>query len=181
VIGSPIANRQDAALEPLIGCFINTLPMRVRVSARATPRELLEQVRQTALEGYQHQDIPFERLVQELAPERRIDVMPIFQVVFALQNTPWLPEQLVGLEISRLAPTEVQVHTDLELYVIENGDRLELMWVYSRSLFDEWRIQQMAGHFICLLESLTNAIDRPIGTIALVTRPEQRPAMTASV
>src|SRR5690606_8070338 len=87
VIGSPIANRRHAALEPLIGFFVNALVLRVQVAATHTFRQLLAQVRSTTLDAYLHQDVPFERLVEELSPDRSLDRNPLFQVVFALHNT----------------------------------------------------------------------------------------------
>ena len=88
VVGSPIANRQEEQLEELIGFFVNTLVMRLRLTPAMSLRELLAQVRQTALEAYRYQDIPFERLVEELSPQRSLNTTPVFQVVFALQNMP---------------------------------------------------------------------------------------------
>ena len=88
VVGSPIANRQEEQLEELIGFFVNTLVMRIRLTPAMSFRELLAQVRQTALEAYRYQDIPFERLVEELSPQRSLNTTPVFQVIFALQNMP---------------------------------------------------------------------------------------------
>ena len=86
VVGTPIANRQDSQLEGMIGFFVNTLAMRVKANPTTTFRALLKDVRRTALEAYRYQDIPFERLVEELAPQRSLNVTPVFQVAFALQN-----------------------------------------------------------------------------------------------
>ena len=88
LVGSPIANRQDVQLEGLIGLFANSLVMRVRVTSEQSFRELLAEVRSTTLDAYQHQDIPIERLVEELSPERSLNSTPLFQVMFALQNAP---------------------------------------------------------------------------------------------
>ena len=96
VVGSPIANRQDAQLEEMIGFFVNTLVLRVRVDGRQSFRDLLAQVRRTALDAYQHQDTPFERLVDELSPQRRLDRTPLFQVIFAVQNAPWAYSAMTG-------------------------------------------------------------------------------------
>src|SRR5262249_43550961 len=95
-VGSPIANRQEAQLEDLIGFFVNSLVMRVRLNGEESFSELLTEVRRTTLEAYQHQDIPFERLVEELQPERSLNTTPIFQVMFALQNAPMGVEKLKG-------------------------------------------------------------------------------------
>ena len=116
VVGSPIANRQEAQLEQLIGFFVNSLVMRVRVKREESFAELLEAVRTTTLDAYQHQDIPFERLVEELSPERRLNVTPVFQVVFALQNAPAGPQQVQGLEIGPVAGDELRVRFDLEVH-----------------------------------------------------------------
>src|SRR6185503_1481414 len=99
VIGSPIANRQDSRLENLIGFFVNSLIMRVRMNPEESFTELLRGVRDTALEAYQHQDLPFERLVEEISPERRLNAAPIFQVVFALQNAPMAAEEVRDLQV----------------------------------------------------------------------------------
>ena len=88
VVGSPVANRVEPNLEKLIGFFINTLPIRIRLTREMTGKDLLLQVRQAALDAYAHQDVPFEHLVMELAPPRRTDVTPIFQVLFSVLNTP---------------------------------------------------------------------------------------------
>src|SRR5262249_53577818 len=99
VVGSPIANRQEAQLEKLIGFFVNSLVMRVRLKAGESFSELLGDVRRATLEAYQHQDIPFERLVEELGVERSLNTTPVFQVSFAVQNAPMGMKQLKGLEI----------------------------------------------------------------------------------
>src|SRR5205823_6541233 len=87
VVGSPVANRNQEEIEGLIGFFVNTLPLRTEVRGRESYRELLGRVRQTVLEGQAHQDVPFEKLVEELQPERDLGRTPLFQIVFALQNT----------------------------------------------------------------------------------------------
>src|SRR5262249_40187188 len=99
VVGSPIANRREAQLEDLVGFFVNSLVMRVRLNPQQSFTELLAQVRKTALDAYQHQDVPFERLVEVLSPERSLNKTPLFQVVFALQNAPMGSQKLPGLEV----------------------------------------------------------------------------------
>jgi len=158
VVGSPIANRQDSQLENLIGFFVNALVMRVRVNPEASFRELLSDVRDTTLDAYQHQDIPFERLVEELSPERRLNASPIFQVWFALQNTPLERHQVTGLDIAPVESDDIRIRFDLEVHAVERDQTVELAWLYSRDLFDQWRIEQMARHYISLLE---NAVAAP--------------------
>ncbi len=162
VVGSPIANRQDAQLEEMIGFFVNTLVMRVRVQPRESFRELLGQVRRTALEAYQHQDVPFERLVEELSPERSLNTTPVFQVIFALQNAPWEPQQLKGLQVEPVRGDERQVRFDLEVHAFEQGGEIGILWLYNRDLFDGWRMEQLARQYVrrCrrrLLQSCLNS------------------------
>jgi acyl carrier protein len=156
VVGSPIANRQDERLEEMIGFFVNALVMRVRMKPGMSFRELLVEVRQTALEAYRHQDVPFERLVEELAPQRSLNKTPVFQVMFALQNAPWGLQEMKGLEIepTEIARKDLRVRFDLEVHAFEREGRIGLYWLYNRDLFDGWRIEQMAGHYTRLLEAI---------------------------
>lgn len=154
VVGSPIANRQDSQLEQLIGFFVNSLIMRVRVNAGQSFPELLAAVRGTALEAYQHQDLPFERLVEELSPERRLNAAPIFQVVFALQNAPMATEEVRDLQVEAVAADEPRVRIDIEVHAVEHNGVLDFHWLYSRDLFDRWRMEQMAAHYLRLLEAV---------------------------
>ncbi|MFL6281661.1 MAG: amino acid adenylation domain-containing protein [Pyrinomonadaceae bacterium] len=173
VVGSPIANRQESRLEELIGFFVNTLVMRVQVKPSASFAELLSEVRRTALEAYQHQDVPFERLVEELSPERSLNQTPLFQVMFALQNAPWLPEMLEGLRTERLRGTEVRVRTDLELHAGEEGERIRFLWVFDSDLFDRWRIEQLAQQFERMLEWAAANTGGKIGGMNLIDEQEQ--------
>ena len=174
VMGSPIANRQDAQLEGMIGFFVNSLVMRVRLKKGISFRELMREVRQAALEAYRYQDIPFERLVEELSPERNLNTTPIFQVVFALQNTPWAAQQLKGLEAEPEWDGDLKVHFDLEVHAWEHEGRVWLDWVYNRDLFDRWRVEQMARHYMRVLEAVAADADRAIGQLDLLTAGERR-------
>ena len=105
VVGSPIANRQDAQLEEMMGFFVNTLVMRVGVKPEMSFAEVLQQVRRTALQAYRYQDIPFERLVEELSPQRRLDRTPLIQVSFNLQNLPGEPQhELHQIDVEERRP-----------------------------------------------------------------------------
>ena len=174
VVGSPIANRQEAQLEDLIGFFVNTLVMRVRVKAGMSFRELLSQVRQTSLQAYQHQDIPFERLVEELSPQRSRNTTPIYQVVFALQNVPSTTPQMKGLQIEPLTGRELRVRFDLEVHAFEHDGRLGFSWVYNRDLFERWRMEQMARHYVRVLEAVIEDADRAIGQVELLGAEERK-------
>src|SRR5579864_5377455 len=174
VIGSPIANRQEAQLEEMIGFFVNTLVMRVRVKPEMSFGELLGQVRETALGAYQHQDIPFEKLVEELSPQRRLNHSPIFQVSFNLQNAPWKPQQMRGLEVERVRREDLQVRFDLEVHVWERGEEVEIAWLYNRDLFDGRRMEQMVGHYVRLLQSISGSALEAVGQLGLLEEGERR-------
>jgi amino acid adenylation domain-containing protein/non-ribosomal peptide synthase protein (TIGR01720 family) len=180
VVGSPIANRQDTQLEALIGFFVNSLVMRVRVNPEGSFRQLLAAVRGTTLDAYMHQDIPFERLVEALSPERRLSVTPIFQVMFALQNTPIGPQQVKGLEIAPVVGDELQVRFDLEVHALEREGRIDFYWLYNRDLFDRWRMEQMARHYITLLHAAMAAPEAPLYRLDILS-PEERHRLVRSV
>jgi acyl carrier protein len=179
VVGTPIANRQEAELEQLIGFFVNSLVMRVRVREEERFRELLEQVRETALAAYAHQELPFERLVEELSPERSLNTTPVYQVMFALQNAPVEMQELAGLEVERIRSGRMTVRFDLELHAWERQGELEFNWVYNPDLFDAWRIEQMARHYIRLLKASAERPDVEIAALAELS-PQEREQVLAS-
>ena len=174
VVGSPIANRQEQQLEDLIGFFVNVLVMRVRVKGDKSFRELLHDVRKTALEAYQHQDVPFERLVEELAPERNLNSTPIHQVMLAVQNMPTVAHGLKGVEMERVKAKGIQARFDLELNVWESGASTALTCLYNRDLFDRWRIEQMVRHYVRILEEITADSEQDVGSIDLLSDEERR-------
>jgi amino acid adenylation domain-containing protein len=174
VVGSPIANRREAQLEDMVGFFVNSLVMRVRLNPQRSFKNLLDEVRKTALEAYQHQDLPFERLVEVLAPERSLNKTPIFQVVFALQNAPMGSQLLSGLEIERLAGDELLVRFDLELHVFEFENEIGFYWLYNKGLFDHARMEQMARHYVKLLDEIVAAPDTPLYALDILTQDERR-------
>jgi hypothetical protein len=168
LVSSPIANRQDAKLEGLIGFFVNTLVLRIWVHPRETFIELLRAVRQTTLDAYRHQDVPFDQLVETLAPARRLNIMPLAQIGFALQGAPGTPSQLAGLNVTRIPRTKYAVRFDLEVYASERDGELSVLWLYNRGLFDQWRIKQMARHYTRLLMAAVDAPDRSLGNLDLI-------------
>lgn len=174
VVGSPIANRQEAQLEQMIGFFVNSLVMRVRLNPEQSFTELLASTRSTALEAYQHQDVPFERLVEQLAPQRSLNKTPIFQVVFAVQNAPMGRQQLKGLEVEPVGGDELRVRFDLELHVFEHGDHLGFYWLYNRGLFDRWRMEQMARHYVGLLNAILVSPGAPLHALEMLSAEERR-------
>ena len=154
IVGTPIANRRWAEIEGLIGFFANALALRTNLSGNPTFRELLARVREVTLDAYANQDLPFEKLVEELQPERKLSHTPLFQVVFTLQNAPMPPARLPDLVIS---PVEVESGTsmfDLILGMIDSEDELTGLLVYNSDLFDSATIKQMVEHFKSLLENI---------------------------
>jgi amino acid adenylation domain-containing protein len=174
IIGSPIANRQEAQLEQLIGFFVNSLVIRARVNPEITFQELLAQVRVTTLDAYAHQDLPFERLVAELSPQRTLNVTPIYQVAFAFQNAPMEMQQLKDLEIELLRTDELRVRFDLELHAFEAQGILQLQWIYNKDLFDCWRVEQLARNYVRLLDALASSPDIPVLEISILDAEERR-------
>jgi non-ribosomal peptide synthetase component F len=160
VVGSPIANRQEPELEDLIGFFVNSVVMRIRLASGMTFGELVRQVRQTALEAYQHQYVPFERIVEELSPQRRLNTTPIYQISFTLNNVPWILPQLKGVVLEAVQAPEILVRFDMEIHAFELREQILLRWLYNRDLFDRWRVDQMAQHYVSILAAVANA-DKP--------------------
>ncbi|MGB9119425.1 MAG: amino acid adenylation domain-containing protein [Candidatus Angelobacter sp.] len=173
VVGSPIANRQEPQLEEMIGFFVNSLVMRVVVDPEETFQKLLARVRGVALSAYQNQDLPFEKLVEELAPRRSLNTPPIFQVMFALQNAPISSHRLKTLEVTPMVANELRVRLDLELHARESSGQLEFYWVYNSDLFDHWRIDQMARHYKRLLELIAEGIEQPLWQMDVLTHEER--------
>ncbi len=180
VIGSPIANRQDDRLEGLLGFFANMLAMRVRVNPNATFGELLEQVREQALEAYRHQDIPFERLVEKLPLRRALNRTPIFQVIFALQNASSGTQQLRGLEVEEIGTEAWTVRFDLEVYALERKGCLEIVWIYNKGLFDSCRIEQMARYYERLLAEVAQGLKKPVRELGTLSASEVHQIITGA-
>jgi len=173
VVGSPIAGRKQVETEELIGFFVNTLVLRTNLSGEPTFRELLRRVREVALKAYDHQDLPFEKLVEELHPERNLSHSPLFQVMFVLQNTPKQVLELPGLSLSSLEVESGTAKFDLTLSMTETELGMQGSLEYKTDLFDTSTIQRMLGHFQILLESIAANPDRSISDLPLLTDAEQ--------
>jgi acyl carrier protein len=156
VIGSPIANRNRSETENLIGFFVNTLALRIDLSGELTFEQLLERVRQVALGAYAHQDLPFEKLVEELQPERNLSHNPLFQVAFALQNAPLETLRLPELQFAMIDAPNTAARFDLTLSLWETTDGLAGWWEYNSDLFDEETIELLGEYLLVLLESITS-------------------------
>jgi hypothetical protein len=164
-VGSPIAGRSRREFEGLIGFFVNTLVLRIEMAGEPTFRELLAQVRDVALDAYAHQDLPFEKLVEELKPERDPSRSPLIQVMFVLQNAPGGELMLPGLEVSAQDLDTSTAKFDLTLELTERPDGLRGHLEYATDLFDPETIKHMAVQFQLLLEGFaadpTRRISQP--------------------
>jgi amino acid adenylation domain-containing protein len=172
VVGTPIAGRNRAEVEHLIGFFVNALALRTDLTGDPTFKELLGRVREVALGGYVHQDVPFEKLVEELQPERSLSYNPLFQVVFALENTPGGTLKLPGLKISGFDFETETAKFDLRLSLSELDHKLIGSMRYSTDLFDAATIQRMLKHFHALLQSIAENAERRISELALLSEAE---------
>ncbi len=174
VVGTPVANRNRQELESLIGFFVNTLALRVDLSGNPTFRELLAQVREVSLGAYAHQDLPFEMLVEELSPVRDASRNPIFQVVFAFQNTPDAAARQLDLAISSVEIKTARAQFDLTLDANNVEGQLYISLVYNTDLFDASTIQLTGERFKVLLAGVARDAGRAINTLPLLTAVELR-------
>jgi len=173
VVGSPIANRTRVEVEPLIGFFVNTLALRTDLSGAPTFHELLKRVREVALGAYAHQQIPFEKLVEELQPERNLSHAPLFQVMFVLQNAPSAALELAGLSAQAVEAESATSKFDLTLVVTESADGLSGALQYNTDLFDSSTITRMAGHWQVLLAAIAKDARQRITELPLLTAGEE--------
>ncbi|MBP2479713.1 amino acid adenylation domain-containing protein [Crossiella equi] len=179
-IGTPVAGRTDEALADLVGLFVNNLVLRVDTSGHPSFTELVARVRETALEAMEHQDVPFEYLVEELNPPRSLGRHPLFQTMLALQHLPGEGMcDLPGLR-TRLVPVPTLTGTtkfDLGFGVWDHGERgLEVVAEYARDLFDEPTVESLLARWQRLLRAVLAAPERPV-TVADVLEPEERQAL----
>jgi aspartate racemase len=173
VVGTPIANRNREEIEGLIGFFVNTLVMRSDLSGNPTFRELLREVREVCLQAYDHQDLPFEKLVQELQPERNLSYAPVAQVVFAFQNLPLQRISLANLKVSQRRFETGTAKFDLLLSIADEVEGMRAVFGYNTDLFDATTIKRMAGHFQTLVEGVASDPDQQISLLPLLTQAER--------
>jgi amino acid adenylation domain-containing protein len=174
VVGIPVAGRERAELERLIGFFVNTLPIRTDLSGDPTFAELLERVRDACLGAYAHQEVPFEKLVEELKPPRDLSRPPIVQISFAHQTQPLPTLHVAGLEFSRVTVRSRTARFDLELQLVEDEDGLSGLFEYNSDLFDEATVARLADHLCRLAREAVADPDRPIGALPLLGDEERR-------
>ena len=171
VVGVPFAGRSKSELEDLIGLFANTLPLRTQLSGSDTFRELVQRVRGAAVGAYAHQEIPFDKLVERLQPDRSLSHAPIFQVIFALENTP-SPMVQKGVALQWLEVERGTARNDLSLFMSDKGAGLSAMWEYNTDLFDGETISEMMSSYHLLLEGV---LENPTARISdlQIRKPEE--------
>ncbi|HEY4588616.1 MAG TPA: condensation domain-containing protein, partial [Thermoanaerobaculia bacterium] len=179
VVGTPIANRGHAEVEGLIGFFANTLALRVDLSGDPGFDALARRVREMALGAYAHQDFPFERLVNELRPERSLSHSPVFQVLLGLQNLPESGLDLAGLALSPLQLEAGSTQFDLSLFVHPlRTDGMLARLYYARDLFDTGTAERLLGHLRTLLQGAVDGPGIPLSQLPLLT-PGERAQLSA--
>ncbi|HEU4595917.1 MAG TPA: condensation domain-containing protein, partial [Pyrinomonadaceae bacterium] len=174
VVGTPIAGRTQAETKELVGFFVNTLALRTDLSGDPTFTELLARVRDVALGAYAHQEIPFERVVEEVRPERSLNHAPLFQVMLSLNNAPHEEFQLFGLKLQLIEPEITSSKFDLTLSLDEQGGALSGALIYSTDLFDEATASQIAAHFERLLRAAAHDPARRLSALPLLSPAERR-------
>ena len=171
-IGADIANRNRIETEGLIGFFVNMMVLRVDFSDDPTFSDLLKRVRRISLDGFAHQDLPLEKLVEVLQPERSLSNNPLFQVVFVLQNQPVPTIEQSDLKISPIAVDSGMVQFDLILSMTEVGNELQGRFSYDIDLFIPATIKQLAKRFQVLLESIVTNPQERISNLRLLSEEE---------
>jgi amino acid adenylation domain-containing protein/non-ribosomal peptide synthase protein (TIGR01720 family) len=172
-VGSPIANRNRPEIANLLGFFVNTLVLRTDLSGQPTFREVLAQVRETTLSAYEHQDLPFELVVEALQPERDLSHTPLFQVMLVLQNNPARELALPGVRLDAVPPASSIAKFDITLNLMQTEHGLEGIWEYNTDLFETATIARLGDHFQQLLKAIVNHGDCPINQLPLMSDPER--------
>jgi len=172
LIGTPNANRNHFEIEQLVGLFVNTLVMRVNLSENPTISELLERVRRQALAAHAHQDLPFEKVVEITQPTRRLDLSPLFQVMFAWQNNEQGELQLPDLTLSPLENTYDVAKFDLDLQLSEVGDEIVGYLIYSTALFEQPTIERHIGYLVEMLKAMVVDDAQPVTKVDILSSAE---------
>src|SRR5579864_6622237 len=172
LVGTPVAGRNEVEVEDMIGLFVNTLVFRTDFASNLSFRDLIRQVRSYALETYMHQDLPFEKLVEELVPQRSLDTPPLFQVMFIFQNIPKQVFEISGLSIKQMNFETGIAKFDLSAEVWEDTE-LHCQFEYNTDLFEHSSMQRMLGNFRTLIQSAAENPDLPLAQLPILSEPER--------
>jgi amino acid adenylation domain-containing protein len=173
VVGSPIANRTRSELEGLIGFFVNALVLRTSLKGDPSFKRLLAQVRETTLGAYAHQDLPFEKIVEAVQPDRELSHNPLFQVSFALQNAPQDAVTVGGLQMSGVETTRATARFDLEFHLWERADGLDGLLIYNTELFEAETIQRLMNHYKRFLTEVVGHPELRVSEVKLLSETEE--------
>lgn len=173
-VGTPAANRQRPELEKIVGFFVNTLVLRVQIDRHTTGADLLQQVKETALSAYAHQDTPFDSVVKIIAPERNLSYTPLFQVMFSLQNAVDQSLSLSDVDISIAGVGGISAKYDMTLIITEHNKGLSGVLEYNTDLFDSVTIEKFVSHYQRILEAMATCPSQLISRISLLNRKERK-------
>ena len=179
LVGAPVAGRTRLEIEPLVGFFVNTLVLRTDLRGDPSFPALLRRVRDVCLEAYAHQDLPFERLVETLRPERNRSHSPVVQTVFAFQNTPNVAATFHGLTVTRLEVDEIAAKFDLLLELADRDEGLVGLFRYDTALFDAATVGRMREHFRTLLDGIVAHPDRRLSELSVISDAERHELLVA--
>ncbi len=174
VVGTPVANRQQVEVESLIGFFVNTLALGSRLRGEQTFTELLSTVKETCVGAYAHQDLPFEKLVEELQPERSLAHTPLFQVMLTMRSDQRRPLRLRGLEATNLSIEQTTAKFDWLLYTFVNENGLQTALEYNSDLFDRVTAKRVLAHYETLLHGVVANPSQRLADLPLLTKRERR-------
>lgn len=173
IVGTDLANRKSSELERLIGFFVNVLPLRAKISGGPTFLELLQQTRETALGAYAHQEMPFDKIVEDLSPGRTPGRNPLVQVIFVMQNTPQADLKVIGIAIEQVPLPVRHSRFDLGVFAREVDDGVALDWHYSTEIFDVTTISTMANEFRQVLDSVAEFAEIPVSRLLPKRQPNR--------
>jgi amino acid adenylation domain-containing protein len=174
VIGTPVSGRSHPAVQRLIGCFVNTVPIRATVDCNASFRGLIEDTRRTSLEAFDHQDVPFEKIVDALKPERELGHEPICQVVFTCRENPVTTFELApGTDATVLPYDDAVAKFDFVITLVLRPDRIEGTIDYNRDVYDDWFVQQFAEHYRQIMQCAVASPDTPVAKLSLLGEAER--------
>ena len=173
-VGTPIAGRQQQELEGLIGFFLNTLALRTNISSGSSFIDLLKQVKATTIEAFEHQEVPFEKVVDAVVKERDMSRTPLFQVMFILQNTPEVQQLKLGeLQLSAQGLAHETAKFEITLSITETATGLVGTWEYNTDLYSRSTIDRMMAHYKELLTSIVKSPNQKIALLAMLTNKEE--------
>jgi amino acid adenylation domain-containing protein len=173
IVGVPSAGRSHQDLEDIVGFFVNTLAIRTRLVPSESLRELIRKVKSNIIEAQDHQDLPFEVLVDNLKVPREVNQTPVFQTMFALQNTPKAKLGVKGQWATEVALDTATAKFDLTFSLTEEDDGIEALIEYSKDLFDASQVERLYRQFECLAQGFVNQPSAPVDSISILSEPER--------